>query len=59
MNPLKWLEGYRTYALGLATILGGIVLLIDGKSFEGYTAIVTGLGLITGREAVRRIENKQ
>ena len=59
MNPLTWLTGYRTYLMGLAAIATGLVLLSEGKYPEGIASLTAGLGLITGREAVRRIENQQ
>lgn len=56
MNPLDLFSGYKSYVLGAATILGGVALVMDGKVIEGITAITTGLGLLTARRAVSRVE---
>ena len=43
--------------MGVSAVCGGILLVLDGKLTEGFSAIVAGIGIITSREAVRKLEN--
>ena len=36
----------KTTALGLSAIVGGVVMLRDGKTEEGLIATLTGFGLV-------------
>jgi hypothetical protein len=46
---MSFLSGYRSYIAGAGTIIGGLLLLADGKTGEGVTAILAGLGTIFAR----------
>ena len=55
---MKSLDGYKTYIVGAAWILFGIVGLLSDR-VEGQSAaesILTGLAIITGRDAIRKIK---
>lgn len=55
-NILDWLAGYKTYILGVATIFYGVGGFFTGHvtQSDAIIAVMTGLGLITGRRAVDR-----
>lgn len=46
MNPIGFLKKWRDQVLGLSMVLGGVVLLLDGKTVEGWTAISGGLAFL-------------
>ncbi len=43
---VKALEHPKTTALGLSAIVGGVVMIKEGKFEEGFIATLTGLGLV-------------
>lgn len=55
---MDFLTGYRSYILAAATLLGGVVMLIDGKYVEGFTAISAALGVLFSRKAVSNLEGE-
>ena len=42
----------KTFWLGVATIAGGVVLLVKGDAQNGITAVVSGLAMIFVRDAI-------
>ena len=49
----------KTFWLGLATLSGGVVLVCEGDVPHGVQAIIGGLAMIVGRDAVRKIEETE
>ena len=43
MNPLDFLSGYKTAIGGLASIGGGIYLMVAGETDKGFTLITMGM----------------
>lgn len=49
------LSGYKTYIVGIATIIYGIGLIVNGQVELGIQSILTGLGLIGLRLGVAKV----
>ena len=52
------LSGKKTYIVGIATILSGIAgMVITGSvTQEGIQAVMLGIGMLTGRAAIGKLE---
>lgn len=46
---MNFLSGYRTYLTAAATAIGGLVLIADGKTSEGVTAILAAVATVFAR----------
>ena len=44
-------KNWKTTAIGIATIVSGIVLIAQGNNPAGMTAVTTGIGLIFAKDA--------
>jgi hypothetical protein len=55
----KWLDGKKTYFAGLGIIIAGISEYIASKDVgKLVTAILAGITIICGRQAIAKIEKK-
>jgi hypothetical protein len=44
------IKNWKTTLAGISTIIGGIVLIVQGNYAEGVTAIAAGIGLIKAKD---------
>jgi hypothetical protein len=54
MNPLDWLQGWKTYLAGAGLIGLGVYQISQGQIEQGIQSILAGFGLLAARRAVKR-----
>ena len=52
---MKFLSGYKTYIVGVITILFGITQCAGGTADLGIQNILVGLAMLTGRAAISKV----
>ncbi len=48
----------KTFWVGIATVVGGIALIANSEMEKGIGSILAGLAMITGRDAISKVEPK-
>lgn len=52
---MNFLSGFKTYLVGVLTIVGGGYQIYHGDLEAGFQTVMLGCGMITGRAAVAKI----
>lgn len=58
MDQLKFLDGYKVYIVGAATVVFGLYQFHSGNVNGATTNILLGLGMLFGRHTLQKIEKK-
>jgi len=48
----------KTFWVGIATVVGGIALIANSEMEKGIGSILAGFAMITGRDAISKVEKK-
>lgn len=56
MDFIKRNLGKKTFWAGLAAVASGLGMIVNGEVPTGVQTVILGIGLVTGRDAITKLE---